>query len=74
MAVHSTNTSIPSGLRAGIDSFLTSFRQGFNAYVTSRARLNELQRLHDKTDEELAQMGLKREDIARHVFRDLFFA
>ena len=40
------------------------------AYGTDR-RYDEVLRLQAKTDEELAALGLKREDIAAHVYRDL---
>ncbi|WP_253913114.1 DUF1127 domain-containing protein [Pseudoruegeria sp. HB172150] len=37
----------------------------------ARDRKVEFERLFAKSDESLARMGLKREDIARHVFRDI---
>ncbi|MSU90178.1 DUF1127 domain-containing protein [Rhodobacteraceae bacterium 2CG4] len=33
-------------------------------------RMQELERLQAMSDEELAELGLRREDIVRHVFRD----
>lgn len=33
-------------------------------------RMQELERLQAMNDEELAELGLRREDIVRHVFRD----
>lgn len=36
-------------------------------------RVRRLERLQEKSDAELAKMGLKREDIVRHVFRDLYY-
>lgn len=36
-------------------------------------RMREVERLQAMTDEQLAKRGLRREDIARHVFRDLFY-
>ena len=36
----------------------------------ARARKDLCDALYSKSDAELAMMGLKREDIVRHVFRD----
>lgn len=43
-----------------------------HAYAMSRRGL--IEELEAKTDQELAEMGLKRDDIVRHVFQDLFYA
>lgn len=59
--------------KAMLDTFFASLGQGFNAYLVSRARLTEIQRLNAKSDRELAGMGLRREDIPRHVYRDIFY-
>lgn len=59
-------------LKATLDTFFAGIGQGFNAYLTSGARLEEIERHYALSDEELAEMGLEREDIPRHVFRDLF--
>lgn len=75
MTTHSTNiAATPSrSLRDRIDAFMVSFGQGFNAYAERRSRLHIIQALEAKSDVELAEMGLKREDIIRHVFRDLMY-
>ena len=39
---------------------------------TSHQRLQQVERLQAKTDAELAALGIKREDIVQHVFRDFF--
>lgn len=41
--------------------------------MTAHRRVEIAARLQAKSDEELAAMGLKREDIVHHVFRDLFW-
>jgi hypothetical protein len=38
----------------------------------AQSRFDEMQRLSALPDAELARRGLAREDIARHVFSDLF--
>lgn len=40
------------------------------AGATNR-RLHEMERLNAKSDAQLAAMGLRREDIVRHVFKDM---
>ena len=66
MTTLTTNTS-PHRL----DSFFAAVGRGFSAYFERRSRMDEIRRLDAKTDEELARMGLRREMIAHHVFRDL---
>lgn len=73
MAHLSTNAPLSSALRARLDTFFAGLGQGFNAYVESRSRINEINALNEKSDEELAEMGLTRDDIPRHVFRDLLY-
>ena len=59
------------GMRNALDRFFAELGQGFNAYLASRPKLVEIERLYALTDAELAEMGLARDDIPRHVFRDL---
>ena len=40
------------------------------AVMESSSRYEQINRLQRKSDEELAQLGLRRQDIVRHVFRD----
>ncbi len=42
----------------------------FWAYVELLSRSDQMAALNARSDAELARMGLRREDIARHVFRD----
>lgn len=37
------------------------------------ARMLKLQELQNKTDAELAKMGLRRDDLVSHVFRDILY-
>lgn len=45
----------------------------FIAIAEQNARLQQVERLQAKSDDELAKLGLKRDDIVRHVFRDLYY-
>lgn len=76
MANYSTEIDTHSfGSRAGetLGRFLNGVGNFFAAVGNARARTAEFERLNAKTDAQLAAMGLKREDIPRHVFRDLFY-
>ena len=44
--------------------------RAFSHILDSQSRTREFDRLSAKSDSELARMGLQRQDIARHVFRD----
>ena len=47
-----------------------------NALVTiaeANPRLREMERLNAKSDEQLAAMGLKRQEIVRYVLRDMLY-
>jgi uncharacterized protein YjiS (DUF1127 family) len=72
MSARSTDISVPQGeLRHRLDMFFAGLGQGFNAYLEGRSRLREFEALNAKSNEQLNAMGLKREDIARYLFRDL---
>ena len=40
---------------------------------SAQQRLDYAERLRAKSDAELAEMGIKRDDIVRYVFRDLYW-
>ncbi|WP_071672417.1 hypothetical protein [Nioella nitratireducens] len=61
-----THTSIFARIGAAIARAATN-------YVEARSRAGEISRLQSMSDAELARMGLKRDDIARHVFRDILY-
>ena len=74
MATQATNVPIVKpGLRDRIDGFMTAISVGLTTYMEGRARVGQLEMMNAKTDEELATMGLKREDIPHYVFRDLLY-
>jgi hypothetical protein len=69
---HSTTMQTDRRMRSALDNFFTALGQGFNAYVESRARIGEINRLNAKSDAELALLGITRDRIPHYVFRDLF--
>jgi len=72
MANITTNITA-SPLRAGWKRFVAALERGFDAQTRVCARRNQIEALEAKTDEELARMGIPRDQIAYHVFRDLFY-
>lgn len=78
MATQTTNLTHARGdtrarLMARVDAFFATLGQGMNAYMHRKSRMDEIEALNAKTDTELAAMGLTRDDIPRHVFRDTFY-
>lgn len=70
MATQATNIH---GLAGRNEGFWAGIATGLNNYMNRKSRVDQVQKLEAKTDEELAAMGLKRDDITRYVFRDMFY-
>ena len=62
--------TLTQGLRAQADRLFARLGQGFNAYLELRGRSAEIGALNRLSDAELAAMGLTRDRIVAHVFRD----
>ncbi|MGR3511166.1 MAG: DUF1127 domain-containing protein [Paracoccaceae bacterium] len=62
----------PSHIWTSITSFLQSVRKAIALSAETDARLAEVRRLQACTDAKLAELGVERENIVRHVFRDLY--
>lgn len=60
-------------LVARISDGLAAFGHVLMTSSAGHARLERVEALRAKTDEELAAMNLRREDIVQYVFRDLYF-
>ncbi len=58
-------------LKTGVERVLTSASDWYATYLTALSRSEEFERLNAMSDAQLAKMNLRREDIARHVFRDV---
>jgi hypothetical protein len=67
------SNTYPAGhvVRDRLDRVSAAIGRGFNAVLKARARTGEIERLEAKSDAELAAMGLTRDRIVHHVFRDL---
>ena len=45
----------------------------FSSLIDAQARARDVQRLHNMSDHQLRDMNVRREDIVRHVFRDVYY-
>lgn len=59
--------------RESVSAFLTAVGTGYAAYCDRHSRRDQIDALHALSDAELAAKGIKRDEIARYVFRDLFY-
>ena len=55
-----------------IGNFFFGLFNSMDLAVSANRRIAQLETLSGKSDEELADLGIRREDIARHVFRDIY--
>lgn len=67
-----TNITL-SPLRDRWDRFMTGFMKACEQHGRVQSRRAEIEALEAKTDEELACLGIPRDYIAYHVFRDKFY-
>ncbi|MEJ8560283.1 DUF1127 domain-containing protein [Yoonia sp. GPGPB17] len=61
-----TRTSAVTATLARISAF-------FSRMVETQTRSIDVRRMQDLSDAELANMGLNRADIVRHVYRDIYY-
>ena len=80
MASITTNTDIQAGavhlLKTAGNSVLNMFQAVGNFFVMlaeTNSRAQAVERLNAMSDAQLAARGLKREDIVRHIFKDMFY-
>ncbi|MBY6002367.1 hypothetical protein KUV62_00500 [Salipiger bermudensis] len=75
--MHADTVQIAMGrgsLKQKIDLYFANLGLGLNPYGLRKARMREIIHLEMKSDDQLARMGLSRDDILPHVFRDLLTA
>ncbi|MEQ6202643.1 hypothetical protein ABMC88_06265 [Sulfitobacter sp. HNIBRBA2951] len=73
---HSAFHSAVGGLRAAITAVgdvLKSIGKSYMDASVASSRMHLIRTLQGKSDAELAHLGLKREDITRHVLRDIYY-
>ncbi len=69
-ATHSTSNTHTAEAHTGIFDRIINF---LVSIAESNGRMRAVERLNAMSDQELAARGLKREDIVRHVFRDMLY-
>jgi hypothetical protein len=62
-----------TGFFAAIESFFTSIAVARELSLNVQGRVAKMDELRAKTDEELAALGMTRDTIELHVFRDLYY-
>ena len=62
-----------AGLKEKLDVSLKAVARAFSKYIDSRARVSQIEALNRRSDADLARLGLRREDIVYHVWRDQFY-
>ncbi len=66
-----THAPAATGVLTRIGEFFAALGRAVFTARAAEARVHEMERLMAKSDAELAELGLRREDIARHVFRGI---
>ncbi|MCR9108379.1 DUF1127 domain-containing protein [Marivita sp. XM-24bin2] len=56
-----------------ISSLIDGLTRGFTQIAEANSRVHEIERLQALSDDALAAKGIRREDIVRHVFRDVYW-
>lgn len=71
----SITTNVTTAPREGFWTRLVNgIERGFERSARVQSRRAQIEALEAKSDAELARLGMRREDIAYHVFKDLFYA
>ncbi len=58
---------------AGVGRFFANLGESMTLASTGRQRMAIVERLQAKSDAELADMGIKRDEIVHVVFKDLYY-
>lgn len=57
----------------GFSAFKAALARGIEAHIERHSRIRQVESLNAMTDEQLAAIGVKRDQIAFHVFRDQLY-
>ena len=63
----------PTTVWASIKNFFAMVGEAMTLSAAAEVRLRRIEALNAKSDAELAEMGLRRQDIPAYVFRDLMY-
>jgi len=67
-----TNVSA-SSLRGAWDRFIAALERGCDRMARTKSRRDQIEALEAKSDAELERLGIPRDQIAYHVFKDMFY-
>lgn len=73
MAYTTTTPGPLSTIRDRVLTILSRMGQGYLTWLDLRSRRERIERLHALSDAELAALGLTRDQIVMHVFRDRLY-
>ncbi len=73
MAHYSTEHAAFGPVSNPISRFFATIGNALVLMSTANARVRQVEQLQSLSNEQLAERGIRREDIARHVFRDLYW-
>ncbi|SMR81529.1 protein of unknown function [Aliiroseovarius halocynthiae] len=74
MATQTTTIQAPAfSLGSALRTFFAAFGRAMIAAGENSSRMRQVDALRSMSDDELAKLGLKRDDIVRHVFKDLMY-
>ena len=65
-----TTTDLATRLRAGLSRLFTVLGAAIDAYGEARSRRDQIEALERLSDAQLTAMGIRRDMIVHHVFRD----
>ena len=66
-------TQQPTSIWASVKDFFSMVGSAMTMSAAAEVRMRRIEALNSKSDEELAEIGLRRQDIAAYVFRDLMY-
>lgn len=66
-----TGPTLGAGPLRSLAAVIAALARSLRLAAIDEARLNRVQRLQTRSDAQLAEMDLRRDEIARHVFGDL---
>lgn len=67
-----TDTAAHQAQTGVISAITGAFARGFARIIEAQDRSTEVRRLESMSDIELSELGIARQDIVRHVFRDVY--
>ena len=75
MATLTTNISrVPTRFRVWLSHLGAALITKFEAHAYKASRREQVDALEAKSDAELARLGLQRDQIIHHVYRDLYYS